>query len=409
MIWNSNMQNDKWDLSLERLENFVAKNNFVEINLPNVIHIAGTNGKGSTTAFLSTILREHGYSVNTFTSPHLVKFNERIKINGVDIDDKVLDSTYKKLAKLPYFEELTVFEQLTMVGYYNFYHSKSDYNVIEVGLGGKLDATNILPAKMISVISKISIDHLEFLGDTIPKIAKEKAGIITKNSICVSTCQFKEAQEIIEKVCKNLHTKLLACGKDWQVQDEKLLYNGMQINLKNKSLLGSHQFYNASTAVVAACNVLKNPEIEKIEHAIQNTTWAGRLQKLIGLLYGKKIEHNIYIDGAHNHDALREAFNFIANNFENNVLIFGLLKRKGLKTVFTNLQIPKAKIYTFTIKGEDAYSAEEISEFLLKEKGVQSTPITSLEKTLFTIERNKNIFILGSLYLVGEVLSNYKQ
>ncbi len=408
MLWNGSMQRSNWDLSLERLKDFVLKNDFVEVNLPNVVHVAGTNGKGSTTAFLGAILKEHGYSVNTFTSPHLVKFNERIRINEIDISDEELENTYKKLQKLPYFDKLTMFEQLTIVAYYSFYHSKSDFNIIEVGLGGRLDATNILPSKILSIISKISIDHSEFLGKTVPQIAKEKAGIITENGTCISSYQTDEAKEVIEQVCKNLHTKLIAFGKDWQIQNEKLLYNGMQIDLKNKSLLGFHQFYNASTAIVAACNILKNPEVSKIEHAIQNTKWAGRLQKLQGLLYEKKIKQNIYVDGAHNHDALKEVFNFVSNNFENNVLIFGLLKRKCLEMVFNGLQIPKAQIYTYTVKEDEAYDAEEISEFLLKEKGVQSIPISSLKEIISSIDEGKNIFILGSLYLVGEVLSHYK-
>ena len=204
----------KIDLSLERINKLLYKLENPQKKIKNIIHIAGTNGKGSVLAFLKSFIQASGFTVNTYTSPHLINFNERINLNGKNISDKFLELLLDICSKKNNSKPITFFEMTTVVAFLAFKRKPADFTILETGLGGRLDATNIIKKPIVTIINEISIDHTNFLGSNIEQIAKEKAGIIKKNSPVVIGKQTKKAIEIIKKVAKNLNVKILT-EKDW--------------------------------------------------------------------------------------------------------------------------------------------------------------------------------------------------
>lgn len=406
-------------LGLERMELLLKYLDHPEKDFK-AIHVAGTNGKGSTCAALSNILFSAGYRVGVYTSPHLIRFNERIKINGEEINDQDLDYLVERILKaIERWNETTDLEYPTQFEFYTalafLYHSQKrvDLAVIETGLGGRLDATNLI-SPLVSILTPISRDHLDLLGGTLTEIAREKAGIIKPGITVVSAPQPEEVEEVIISVCHSLDANLYLLGRDTDFKlsasfpgEERFDYQGISLNLSDLSfgLLGQHQLTNAAvalTGIEALQRLGYEISDQSIAAGLKTTTWPGRLEVL-------KEQPRIVVDGAHNPmgaqvlaQALKQRF-----SYERLVLIVGVLKDKDIKGIFEFL-IPLADLVILTRPvNERAAEPEDVRTFAegLARGEVLIEPMIEKAISLAIAKAGPNdlICVAGSLYLIGEV------
>ena len=272
------------DLSLDRMVQLLAALGNPQDRLPPVVHVAGTNGKGSLLAYLKAMMEAGGYAVHRYTSPHLVRFNERIEIGGSAISDAQLLPVLERVAQAAESHPVTFFEATTAAAFLAFSQFPADVLLLETGLGGRLDATNVIFKPLLTAITPISMDHTEYLGNTLAQIAAEKAGILKDGVPCVTGPQPAEAQAVIASKAAHWHAPLLSYGDNWSVAHQKdvLLYRSDQSELifPMPSLPGAHQIYNAGTAI-ACMQALKDFSVppEKMGQAIAGAFWPARLQK----------------------------------------------------------------------------------------------------------------------------------
>ncbi|WP_353092565.1 folylpolyglutamate synthase/dihydrofolate synthase family protein [Tissierella praeacuta] len=387
------------------------------------IHIGGTNGKGSTSSYLAHMLEAGGYKVGLFTSPYIERFNERIQINGQDIPDEALGritSLVKEKADIMVEEGLehpTTFEIVTAISFIYFKEENTDYVVLEVGLGGRYDSTNIISSPLVSVITTIDYDHIDVLGDTLDKIAYQKAGIIKKNGIVISYPQKEEALEVIEEVSKEMNAEFHLCPmeniKIREISNTGAIfdYHYEKINMENIniSMLGEYQIYNATLALTTLL-ILKEKGLvdiseEQIREGLINTKWPGRLE----IMRNNPI---FLIDGAHNVQGVAQLKKAISL-FKYNHLILGLgiLKDKDSSHMVELLAPMADKIVVTEVNMPRKLDAEELVDEISKynkdiliEKDIKK----AIEKTLELAEKDDMIVFGGSLYLIGEVRSIIK-
>ncbi|HLC52455.1 MAG TPA: folylpolyglutamate synthase/dihydrofolate synthase family protein [Candidatus Nanoarchaeia archaeon] len=349
-----------------------------------IIHIAGTNGKGSTAAFIAKILQEAGFKVGLYTSPHLVRFNERIKINDIDISDEELSFLASSLKNL--LEEnniqATFFEFTTALAFQYFTDKKVDFAVIETGLGGRLDATNIVKPK-ISVITNISFDHMHILGETIPEIALEKAGIIKPGVPLLTTEKSYEALSVFRKVCSEKNSELKVVG----------INNNFEL-----SLLGEHQFQNASLAS-EVCDVLGISK-NHIRAGLKNAHWPGRLEM---------IRKNILIDCAHNYAGMDSLVNYLKNVENKNILIFGLSEHRNAAELTAMI----APLFKKVIVTKGNHHPQETSVIAGETRKYVPWVVeeADIAKALDLAKKEVGdglIVITGSIYMVGDALKVLK-
>ncbi|WP_080745755.1 bifunctional folylpolyglutamate synthase/dihydrofolate synthase [Clostridium novyi] len=388
------------------------------------IHIAGTNGKGSTTSMISSILIEEGYKVGMYTSPYIEEFEERIQINNTNISKEDLSicvtEVYNAANKIQEegYSHPTQFEIITCAAFLYFYNKNVDYAVIEVGLGGRLDSTNVI-TPILSVISSISYDHIKILGDTIEKIAIEKAGIIKNTVPVVLYPQLKEAEEVIKTVCQERKSPLkmvdIECAKYIKCNDVKL--NGEIIRTQNiivnvddktydinLSLLGKHQILNCAT-VLYAINELKKMGVSIKETSIINgllkVKWIGRFEIL-------NRNPLVILDGAHNIDgikSLKESIDTYAD-YKNMVLILGILNDKQVEDMIKVIT-PNAKmVICVTPHSERAEIAGELMKSVKKYNpnciAIEDYKM-AYETALKHCEHYDLLLISGSLYMIGDM------
>lgn len=400
---------------LERIQALCDKLGNPERKLP-IIHVAGTNGKGSAVAMLSSILQAAGYRVGTYTSPHLERYNERFLINGTEISD---DAFAKEITLMKTLcAELaaegkavpTLFEIVTGAAFHYFAEEKVDLLILEVGLGGRYDATNIVPAPLLSLIMSISIDHTDFLGDNIEKIAMEKAGIIKKNSPVVLYSQDKIVYNIMWTVAKEMDAPFF-CPDDAEIEIASQTLAGTVFSVRTKhlsienldlALLGSYQIKNCVT-VLEACAVLQERGLALPDTAIRtglkNTRWAGRME-----ICGRN--PLVLLDGAHNADGILQLANSLSAYFQNKkvTLILGVLGDKEYhkmaecilpyaETVILTEPHSERKLDVFTLARSiskyngNIYTEKEIAQAF--EKACSLTPADGI------------ILCCGSLYMIG--------
>ena len=370
-----------------------------------IIHIAGTNGKGSTSKIINDILIEQFKNeekkVGLYTSPHLFSYNERIKINNENISKYVFNRLINDINNLAIENnlDLTEFELLTTVAFYYFYIKKVDYVILETGLGGTYDATNVIDKTLIDIITTIDYDHTEHLGNTINKIALQKAGIIKENSKVIISKE-NLGYETVKKVADTKNAKIIEPiktkvkfenGTNWAIiENKKIKFN----------LLGSHQAQNLSLALTAIKNLDIKIDEKSIENALEKISWKFRLD------YDK--QNNILIDGAHNPSGIKTLADFLKENFSNQTktFIFGCLKNKNYKTMLNMLfDIKKQtdKIYFYEFKYKNALKFDELDDDFKK----QITKINSLEEIRNIIKNDKNLKIVcGSIYMLGEIFND---
>ena len=398
------------DLSLNRLHNLLKKLGSPHKNLPPTIHIAGTNGKGSTLSFIKNILQNNDYSVHTYTSPHLEKFNERININNKQVNSKTLLRSLEYVKEVNKKKPITFFEITTAAAFVLFSKYKADFLILETGLGGRLDATNIIHKKLISIITAIGIDHEEFLGKTLKKITKEKLGIIKNSKNIIIAKQNKEVDNFIYNKLKNLNN-VYYFNRDYRFKiiNKKQFIFKFQKNkktIRRPSLQGLHQIENASTALTTAMLLKENNyqiKLSLLGKSIYNTKWPGRIEKV------KFKNKYIIFDGSHNLSGADKLNKYLSETKIRPNVIFGMLNNKN---IFEFLSILKKNIDTlYPIKIPDeqnAYTQKEIHKISKKLRldTVIIKNLTSINKLLMR-NPNKYILITGSLYLIGKIRKNY--
>ena len=380
------------DFDLSRLKLLMEKFNNPQNTLQNVVHIAGTNGKGSTATFLKEILENHKLSVNLYTSPHLINFNERIRINTKLISEEKLITILEEVETKNENKPITFFEITTAAAIIAFNKYPSDLNIIETGLGGRLDATNIIENKKLTIITKIGFDHIEFLGKKIEDIAREKAGIFRKNTPVI----------IAKQKNKKARKTLLACAT--KLKTEIIDIENISLNT-TLGLSGDHQYENASTAYTAAKIILPLLSLSKTKLALKQATWPGRVHQIE---QGKIIDYrkNITIlDGAHNEDSA-----YVLDKYLNKKslgkwnLIIGMLRNRNVEHFVNIFKNHINKVFAITIPDiESSYSPDQII-VKLKKSGLQVLPAKDLENALQIADKEVPLLITGSLYLAGYTL-----
>jgi dihydrofolate synthase / folylpolyglutamate synthase len=417
-----------WDLGLERMRALMAGLGDPQKRLPPTIHIAGTNGKGSTTAFCRAILEAHGKSVHVHTSPHLVRFNERYRLGrvggGVLVDDARLHDTLVRVEAVAKPIHATFFEVITAAAFVLFSEHPADYCVIEVGLGGRLDATNVIEDPLVCAITAISFDHEKFLGDTLPKIAGEKAGIIKRGRPVVAAPQVDDVAEVFETVAVKNATRLRLGGQDWMVREEngRLVYEDEDglLDLPPPKLLGRHQFINAGTAIAAlrAAGLALDPEATA--RGVMAVEWPARMQRLAPgpLVNRAPTGAEVWLDGGHNPGA-GKVIAHVMGDLEERVsrplfLVVGMLQTKDPVGFFQSFAGLVRHVFTVPIKDHAvARTPQDLAE-IAGAAGLSAQPVTSVAEALdflhpWTLEPAPRILICGSLYLSGEVLAENDQ
>ncbi len=402
------------DLSLDRLRKLLEKLNNPHLKLPPVIHIAGTNGKGSTLSFIQNILIENNYSIHAYISPHLKSFNERIIIRNKLINKKSLYSLLKKIKKINNNEPITFFEITTAAAFYIFSKKKSDFLILETGLGGRLDATNIINKSLIDIITPIGIDHQDFLGKSLKKITNEKLGIIKKGSTIIISKQKKLVKNHILNKLNLKKNNTLFYGNKFKILEKnsktfKLEYNKKKYIFNNPKLIGEHQIENASTAITSIFilkNLGYNFNNKSINKGIINTVWPGRLEKV------KLDKIPVYLDGAHNIDGAKKLLNFFNQKKQKVWIIIGMLNNKNLNDFVKILQPITQGIVAVTIpKEKNSFTSDEIFN-VCKTLNIicyKKTTIKLANQFLKKTIKPKLILVTGSLYLIGSIRdTNYK-
>jgi dihydrofolate synthase/folylpolyglutamate synthase len=412
------------DLSLGRVERLLGKLGHPERRLPPVIHVAGTNGKGSTCAFLRSILEASGRRVHAYTSPHLVRFHERIRLSGKLIDEDELAALLEECETANGGDPITFFEITTAAAMLAFTRRKADALILEVGLGGKLDATNVIDRPAASVITPVDFDHQQYLGQTMKEIAGEKAGIIKRGVPCIMGPQHDDARDIIERKAQAFDAPLWVWGQEFAAHEEhrRMVYqdeNGL-LDLPLPHLSGPHQIVNAATAIATLRNVPRLKVSDRaIEDGLMTVDWPGRLQRLTHgpLVSAAPKGAELWLDGAHNPHAARALAHAIADLEERNprplYLVCGMLQSKDPQGFFAAFRGLAKHVTTVAIPGDQStFGAGQLYD-AARAEGLEAHPAPSVEDAILQIEARAaltdaktppRILICGSLHLAGAVL-----
>ncbi|MGV8950934.1 MAG: bifunctional folylpolyglutamate synthase/dihydrofolate synthase [Cypionkella sp.] len=403
------------DLGLERLERLLADLGHPEDHLPPVIHVAGTNGKGSTVAFLRAMLEAAGKSVHVYTSPHLVRFNERIRLAGELVSTRRLNAVLERLETVNAGQNITYFEITTAAAFVLFAETPADYLLLEVGMGGTYDTTNVVKHPLGTIITPVDLDHMAFLGKTIGKIAVEKAGILKRGAPAVIARQADEGLASIDRVARRLGVTPFVCGQDYDAyeQDGRLVYQDEAglLDLPRPKLIGPHQFENAGVAIAAVRHFKLPVDVTAIEQGLQSVVWPARLSSLQGPLrdlLGPGAE--LWIDGGHNAHGTRALARALGEMNAARpaplVLIMGMMNTRVPADVLAPFAGMSERILTLTIPGEpNAHKAAFIAKGA-REAGFDAIASRSITAALRSAAQvpNARVVISGSLYLAGQVL-----
>lgn len=399
------------DLTLDRVWRLLDALGHPERDLPPVVHVAGTNGKGSTVAMIRAGLEGAGGTCHVYTSPHLARFHERIRVAGQLISEeefiKVLDECWETNDR----QEITFFEITTVAAILAFARTPADWTLLEVGLGGRLDATNVIDRPKMTVITPIDYDHQQYLGETLPEIAFEKAGILKRGVTCVVGPQHDECLEVIERQAARVGAPLLVHGQHWHVVEERgrLVYqdeNGL-LDLSAPNLSGPHQFLNAGAAV-AALRQLGHGEAA-CEAAVSRAYWPARMQRLrTGPLVELAGQAELWLDGGHNPAAgvvVADSLRRLPHRTTH--LICGMLSTKDPVGFLKPLRDVAASLTSIAIPGESATLPAEDTAAAGEKVGfprlIAESPAEAI-RAIVAGDPQARILICGSLYLAGSVL-----
>ena len=418
-----------FDLSLDRITRLLSVLGDPQKKLPPVIHVAGTNGKGSVTAFCRALLEAGGYSAHVHTSPHLVNWHERYRIGakggrGQLVDDAVFAEAVRRVAAANDGQKITVFEILTAVTFILFSEHRADAAIIEVGLGGRFDATNVISDPAVSVIMPISLDHQPYLGDRVELIAAEKAGIMKRgHPVVIGKQEYDAALDVLMSTAERLNCPTAVFGQDYMAHEEygRLVYQdefGLA-DLPLPRLPGRHQYANAAAAIRAVKAAGFAVTETMMEKALLSVEWPGRLQRLNdgNLMASAPAKAEIWIDGGHNPGAGEVIAEAMANFEEKQprplFLIIGMINTKDPVGYFKAFKGLAEKVYCVPIRGSDAMIDPVILANAAYDAGLVAEPMSTVSDALEAIKEGAfeqdhppRILIGGSLYLVGDVLAD---
>ena len=397
-------------LGLERIAALLDRLGRPQDQLPPVFHVAGTNGKGSTVAFLRAALEAAGHKVHAFTSPHLVRFNERIRVAGRLIDDETLARLLTEVLDASSGIEPSFFEVATAVAILAFARTPADACILEVGLGGRLDATNVVEHPLVCGITNLALDHQQFLGNRLPAIAAEKAGIAKAGAPLVTQLYPPAIANRIGDIAHQVGARWLPRGGEWDatVRQGKLRYRDRQgdLDLPLPRLPGRHQAMNAALAVA----MLRHQEELRVPTSafVAATGWAdwpARLQRLApGPLVG---EREVWLDGGHNPSAARQIASFAKHRFTEDTplhLVFASLASKDPSRMLAPFKTIAAHVHAVPIADHACFAPNELVE-IAAELGLAADAHDDLPEALADVPSNARVLIFGSLYLAGEVLA----
>jgi dihydrofolate synthase/folylpolyglutamate synthase len=405
------------DLSLDRVRRLLDRLGNPQRRLPPVVHVAGTNGKGSTVAFLRAILEAHRRIVHVYTSPHLVRFQERIVVAGREIGETELRRALQTCEDANAGAPITFFEITTAAAFLAFAENPADAVLLETGLGGRLDATNVIDGPLLTVLTPISLDHQAFLGASLAEIAGEKAGILKPGVACVAAAQPAEARAVIGERARAIGAEMVWQGVDWSVRPcpQGFVYvrGGSELRLPPPALAGAFQRDNAGLAVASAERVLgREIQAAAVRRGIGRARWPGRLQRLergtlVGLL-PKGWE--LWVDGAHNPAAAAVLAEELREWQERPVhMVFAMLRSKDAGGFLAPLAPWIDGFVTLAIPGEDNSLTAEEGAALGRTHGLQGEPAVGIGDGIRRLAGRGSgparILVTGSLYLVGAVLA----
>ncbi|MGV8831503.1 MAG: bifunctional folylpolyglutamate synthase/dihydrofolate synthase [Devosia sp.] len=404
------------DLSLERMMPLLDAMGRPQDRLPPVIHVAGTNAKGSTIAYLRAFLEAAGKSVHVYNSPHLVRFNERIRLAGKLVDTRRLNAVLEEVEAINAGRPITFFEVTTVAAMVLYAETKADYLLLETGMGGTYDTTNIVEHPLGVIITPVDLDHQRFLGDTIAEIAVNKAGILKRGSKAVIGLQQEEGRAVIDRAARRLGISPIWQGENFHgtAQDGRLVYQDEDglLDLPPPALIGAHQFQNAALAIAAARHFGLPVDEAAIARGLRSVVWPARMMPLQGRLrdlLGPGAE--LWLDGGHNvHGATALAVAIAEMNRTRPaplVLIMGMMNTRNPADFLAPFAGKVQQIYTLTVPGEpNAHGADAIAS-QARAAGFAATSKRSILSALQAAAEvpNARVLICGSLYLAGDVLA----
>lgn len=407
------------DLTTGRVERLLAALGRPDLKLPPVIHVAGTNGKGSTVAYIRAIAEAAGLRVHALTSPHLVRFAERIRIAGELITDEQLIELTERVEAANAGEPISFFEITTVLAFLAFAETPADLCVVEVGLGGRFDATNIFESPAVSVITPVDLDHLEMLGPGLPKIAWEKAGIIKHGRPVVVARQADEALEMIEREADDRLAPMLLMGRDFDAWEERgrLLVQmpDRLLDLPPPSLFGGYQFANAGVAVAATLMFDHTLSDEVLGRGVSSAVWPARMQRLTaGPLaeLARARGADLWLDGGHNPHAgraLAEAASRLVDRDPRPLaLVTGMFARKDAEGFFRPFAEMRPRLICTTFDSPIAASAEELVEAAARAGLSPETSANVMDGVARALETDgpaPHVLVCGGLHFAGEVLA----
>ena len=421
----SDLHPQRIELGLERMQRLLERLDHPQRELAPVVHVAGTNGKGSTIAYLRAIMEAAGLRVHAYTSPSLVRLNERYRLGrfggGILVSDDELHAVLERCERGNAGEPITIFEIETAAALCLFAQHQADVVLLEVGLGGRLDATNVIDAPLASAIAPISMDHTEFLGDSLMTIAREKAGIIKRNTTTICAEQPPEAMAAIEQQAKRMNAPLHSAGQEWQVSIERgrLVYQDDRglMDLAAPRLFGRHQFDNAGLAI-ATLRAQNRFRIEPaaFEAGVVNAEWPARMQRLASgpLLNQAPQGCEIWLDGGHNAAGGRVAAAALGDLEERVsrplVVIVGMMANKDANAFLVNFAGLTRHIIAVQIPDVDNSMSPDRLADAARQLGMRVETAANVEAGLSSLARlayevPPRILITGSLYLAGHVLA----
>ncbi len=403
------------DLSLDRMLPLLERLGNPQDHLPPVIHVAGTNAKGSTIAYLRAFLEAAGQRVHVYNSPHLVRFNERIRLAGTYVGTRRLNAVLEEVERINKGDPITFFEVTTVAAFKLFAETPADYLLLETGMGGTYDTTNVVKHPLGTIITPIDYDHQAFLGNTLAEIASNKAGILKRGAKAVMGLQHDESRAVLERAAHRLGIRPIWQGEDFHGHDEdgRLVYSDEQglLDLPPPALLGPHQFDNAALAIAASRHFGLPVNEAAIAGGLRAVNWPARMTPIrTGKLRALLPEsHELWLDGGHNaHGAAA-----LARTIEELtpprplVLIMGMMNNRDPAEFLSHFRAQQPPVLTLTIPDEpNAHTAASIAQ-MARAKGFSARPMRSIRSALREAANvaNARVMICGSLYLAGDVLA----
>ncbi|KAA0917631.1 bifunctional folylpolyglutamate synthase/dihydrofolate synthase [Aquicoccus porphyridii] len=402
------------DLTLDRVWRLLDALGNPQSDLPPVIHIAGTNGKGSTLAMIRAGLEGAGKRAHAYTSPHLARFHERIRLAGELITEEHLTAVLDECDAANDGIPITYFEITTCAAILAMARTPADYTLLEVGLGGRLDSTNVIDRPALTVITPVSYDHPQFLGETLPEIAREKAGILKPGVTCVVSRQHPDAMAVIDARAEEIGAPLLVQGRDWDAWEERgrFVYQDLRglIDLPPPALIGAHQFQNAGAAIMALRHLGLGDDAA--EAALRDATWPARMQRLrSGPLLDMAPRAEFWLDGGHNAacgETLAETLTRLP--MRDTHLVCGMMNTKDVAGYMAPLEPHAASLTAVSIPGETNTLPAADTARHAAASGIPASTAESVEEAVRIItarDATARILICGSLYLAGRVLRDH--